>query len=1455
MKKAAIIILAILVLVVGGTTTYISMIDWNKHKDKIAAQFSEVTGKKVVFEGPVSFSIFPSPYLSATNIKVYNQDGDVRDAPLATIKSLVAELSLMPLLGGNFEVKMMTLIEPQIFMTVAEDGKLNWQSSLSEEQKLSLENIEISLDSVLLEKAKLNYVNAKHDVDVTLENLNAEVIAPSLYGPYRIEGSYIKDNNPEGFAISLGQFSESFATSINLVFNHPTSETFIRFDGTFLLKNDAINGNLIIDSKSPTNFVNKSFKQIQLAPEYEFPLAISTQVDTNKTKVELSNIVVKYGTTAGAGNILIPLVENVDEEEEEERRKLEIGFDFTDLDLAPVVYALKSAVDHYRTDGVVYHPQLGFDFIADVKSINTTYNDQNIKDFVFSADYIDNNLEIRNLSASLPGESEFKTTGDIFSDDDELTYTLNPTYSTNDLQKLLAWLGYSVQQITPATYKRSSGSATLGGTLKTVSISSLEISFDKSLFKGNVGIITGERDNIYIEVEADNFNFDNYIKPLSKDDLQKSFAERMNYRFSQLGFLNDIDVRVVGKLGLGIYENIPFENTTFDIDTAMGLLSIRNLNIGTVANAAIELSGEVKGLGDRPKFENLKYSMSTKEFSSFLNKFEIQAPNINLKNLKNFNSKGIVSGSLEKMAMKMVSKLEYIDMIYSGQLQKQKGSWIFGGNLELRAPDFVQFANDLYFNYNPKAFSLGSFNLATQIVGSLGNFRATKMNTFIGSNNFKGDVQFDSSSGRNKIVTTLDINRFEMERFFYNENQNKDTQTFRGTEIENENFIAKPFLDKSKINYSFYKTFDINGAFNIASLTYKSKEFNQAVLKADLKDAILNISNFSGMYNGGSVAGNCELGITDVPYLRGDINLQKQKINEATFSGKKYGIKSGVLDSQITFYTSAVSEEAMLSGLNAEISFLIDNPVVKGWNLEAIGTDLKKRDKSEGLLAFVQENLQNGNTAFEKVSGNVKIVKAQYDFENTEFSSADWTVKMMNNGNVDNWDMDAAFEVVFLNSKVKPFSFSLSGPIISPLLSVDVKEITDTYDAYWAKVAADKKASEQAYKDKLKALMDEQQQYAQKTQNRLLKEVIPELEMRRNLTNDAEILAKYEVIDAKIADINKGLGEVMAQGLVIDFDESLPKKLADENYVLDEKSVNFKDEILGVYEQDVKKRINGFYNQIVESYNQSKTDASGYRDKFGDFPKRLAMIKTLFVIEQDNKIISLKKEIEDKLLALDAVNTQVVKDYIFVQNGHDLAQLEAYAGKISQLVTQSQEELNALNAKIEELFVYADEVTKKEEDAYEERLKQEEIKRKLEENTGKISGAKGNDITVTRNLAEIEKMEEAKAKEDIPVLDFSGKTPSGLIRKPTIILDESLKEEEAQNENSRIWIKPEAASKVTVDIKSNAVAETSAKQTIEPVVASEQKESKPLLKPETSLLRQPNGNVSKASGTIMRVDY
>ena len=212
-KKILLLVIVLALAAVGGVTVYLNNIDWNRHKDEISRQFSQATGKEVVFEGPVRFSLFPSPYLEAADISVYNQKEKGERVLLAKIPRLVSTLSIRSLISGHFNVERMNIMEPEIFVEAYPEGGLNWQSAGGDQQDFQIDNVEISLNSVTIEKAKMHLVNRAYNINSLLDNMNAEVIAQSLFGPYRIEGSYVKNGNPGGFAISLGQFSGSFSST------------------------------------------------------------------------------------------------------------------------------------------------------------------------------------------------------------------------------------------------------------------------------------------------------------------------------------------------------------------------------------------------------------------------------------------------------------------------------------------------------------------------------------------------------------------------------------------------------------------------------------------------------------------------------------------------------------------------------------------------------------------------------------------------------------------------------------------------------------------------------------------------------------------------------------------------------------------------------------------------------------------------------------------------------------------------------------------------------------------------------------------------------------------------------------------------------------------------------------------------------------------------------------------
>ena len=62
-------------------------------------------------------------------------------------------------------------------------------------------------------------------------------------------------------------------------------------------------------------------------------LTISTEIKTNKSRLDLANFVLKYGQNIGAGNIIIPLATTVGVAKNRRKPKIEAVFEMTDLDL------------------------------------------------------------------------------------------------------------------------------------------------------------------------------------------------------------------------------------------------------------------------------------------------------------------------------------------------------------------------------------------------------------------------------------------------------------------------------------------------------------------------------------------------------------------------------------------------------------------------------------------------------------------------------------------------------------------------------------------------------------------------------------------------------------------------------------------------------------------------------------------------------------------------------------------------------------------------------------------------------------------------------------------------------------------------------------------------------------------------------------------------------------------
>ncbi|MGV3592726.1 MAG: AsmA family protein [Gammaproteobacteria bacterium] len=118
-------ILTLLLLVVVGLAAYVLTFDPNEHKEWIADNFRESTGRELVLGGDVEWTLYPWLGITANDVSVGNAPG-FSATPLVQAQHLAARIKLMPLLGGEYEIDTVRLLGAHVNLEVRGDGTNNW---------------------------------------------------------------------------------------------------------------------------------------------------------------------------------------------------------------------------------------------------------------------------------------------------------------------------------------------------------------------------------------------------------------------------------------------------------------------------------------------------------------------------------------------------------------------------------------------------------------------------------------------------------------------------------------------------------------------------------------------------------------------------------------------------------------------------------------------------------------------------------------------------------------------------------------------------------------------------------------------------------------------------------------------------------------------------------------------------------------------------------------------------------------------------------------------------------------------------------------------------------------------------------------------------------------------------------------------------------------------------------
>ncbi len=167
-------LVVLIVLVVGGAAVALLTIDPNSYKGQISSAVKEATGRDFSISGDINVLFYPVLGFNVAGLEMGSpagfSDGFVKASEAQ------AGVKLIPLLQRKIEITTIRLVEPQITIVKAADGKTNLEFPKKEDvAKAETRKLDISVDGIEVSKAKVTYIDKVTGKTTIIDALNLKM--------------------------------------------------------------------------------------------------------------------------------------------------------------------------------------------------------------------------------------------------------------------------------------------------------------------------------------------------------------------------------------------------------------------------------------------------------------------------------------------------------------------------------------------------------------------------------------------------------------------------------------------------------------------------------------------------------------------------------------------------------------------------------------------------------------------------------------------------------------------------------------------------------------------------------------------------------------------------------------------------------------------------------------------------------------------------------------------------------------------------------------------------------------------------------------------------------------------------------------------------------------------------------------------------------------------------------
>ncbi|MEO1205836.1 MAG: AsmA family protein [Pseudomonadota bacterium] len=421
-------------------------IDWNGYRGVFEEEASRVFGRDVRVGGAVNVRLLPTPYVRFEKLRIADTSG-VTGAPLFQADSFTMWLSVSPLLKGAFEARQIELERPVVRLAVDRTGAPNWTELAVRPGRLPFVPNDVALNDVMITDGEIAYDAAGVGTLARVTAIEGSLSAQGLRGPFSFRGFAQFDKRLREVRLQTGDVTDEGTTKLKAVVQKPNGGS-----------RHALEGDLAGLFDRP-NFKGAITSNVKLASGQDAPeIDLRADVEATSASAKLVNLVASF---ENVGQPQIVTGEAGATWGERHRVQVDLSSRWLDLDRLSAPFGAGETADAGADAVVVPDPKT-----AKVMPLRTARNlfarlievlpdsadlqarldiDQvnlggdavsNIK-MVLSG--VGGPLQMRSLTASLPGGTRFDFSGELIPDADGAAFDGNVFVGGPSLVRVVRW--------------------------------------------------------------------------------------------------------------------------------------------------------------------------------------------------------------------------------------------------------------------------------------------------------------------------------------------------------------------------------------------------------------------------------------------------------------------------------------------------------------------------------------------------------------------------------------------------------------------------------------------------------------------------------------------------------------------------------------------------------------------------------------------------------------------------------------------------------------------------------------------------------------------------------------------------------------------------------------------------------------------------------------------------------